>query len=429
MTAVGFLASSELLGGGSNEPDDELFEALRGKGIRPKSQIGSVIILNSGGAAVGRMMTRRMIKLSDSFVAERWRQSTEGSQTDTKRARKDPVKEEDPGLFREESRSSLEEAQRMARDRLNNIRLCSPTDYESLDHTLSYIVPAMINDIRHNGRAPLSLIILDDLPSLLIEEDLSTSQKEFTLRRSRIVCETADRLKRLSMAGNESTACAAAIIVMNQVVDAMAKNKVFQSILLPKAWTRHQRSEGCPPLSSAFQDGFFNGILASADIRTLTDARVDFANGRDEEEAISRVSATSKVAALGYSWVNCINVRIMLSRTRKTIRRNGSDRVAVRRAVSVINPFAKAGQGWDPHVEYVILAEGVRSLYCMPCNFVLHANGLQDEEALWSSFDADLKPIDTEEVVGSIEQATMDIEDDYLWALGSSDLGDDLGLP
>jgi hypothetical protein len=427
-TAVGFLPSAEEKGRGSSEGDDELYEALQGRGIRPRSQTGSVVILNSGGIAVGRMMTRRMLNLCDSLVAERWRQSTEGSQTEAKRPKRSLVKEEETGLFREDSRSSLKEAQQMARTRLNNIKLCSPTDYESLDHILVYILPALIEDIRQHGRAPLSLIILDDLPSLLIEEGVSTSQKEFTLRRSRIVCEIADRLKRLAMAGGELVTSAAAIMVMNQVVDAMARNKVFLPLLLPKAWTNHQRPDGSPPLSSAFQDGYFNGILASADIKTLTEARIDFANGRDEEEAISRVSATSKVAALGYSWVNCINVRIMLTRTRKTVRRNGNDKLAVRRAVCVINPFAKAGQGWDPHVEYVVLPEGVRSLSTLPPEAILPTGSLDEEDALWSSFDADFKPNDTEEVVDSIEQARLDIEDEYLWALGS-DLDDDLELP
>jgi hypothetical protein len=420
-----------------SEEDDDLYEALGGRGIRSKSETGCVAILNSGGAAVGRMMIRRMVELTNFLVEERWKlgnEKREASQTLKRRKTNSAEEDEKAGLFREDGkRSSLEEAQQMAKARLlDNIKLCSPKDYESLEHTVSYFLPALIEGIRQQGKAPLTLVILDDLPTMLIEEGDSINQKEHTLRRSRFVCEIADRLKRLSVTeGGSNLNSAVAILVMNQVVDAMARNKkLFLPLLLPTADPEDnddEISEGPPPLSSAFQDGFFNGLLASADERSIADAREDIAQGKDEEEAINRVSSTSKMAALGYSWVNCINVRIMLTRTKRIYKRKGNEKVTIRRAVSVINPFAKAGQGWHPHVEYAVLPEGLKSISTLQSGS--KATNIDDEEAMWSSVDANLEPADVNALIDREEQSKQATdEEEAYWAV-HSDFDDDIELP
>jgi len=204
---------------------------------------------------------------------------------------------------------------------------------------------------------------------------------------------------------------------MNHVIDAFARNQDILKAVIRKAsssssateeedyWTRTAQ----PILSSVHQDGYYNGILATADMNKIRSARRHLASGKDEEEVIESVSSKTKMAALGHSWVNCINVRIMLSRTERPInvydqQKGHGQKLLVRRAVSVLNPFAKAGEGWEPCVEYLIQECGFVSLKrCQIGN--VEVTTLEDEERLWSSFDKDISTADLSSMMDVEEQS------------------------
>lgn len=440
-TALGLLPLEEKQDGdddgdswsSSHLAEDSLYDALRGCGIRPRSDIGGVAILNSGGHAIGHIMIRRMMELTHSLIEERWNRARRSVQGSTKRPRRSSSNSHysSGGVFRKDGnkRSSLEETQHMAKTRLlENIYLASPRDYESLEHALSYILPALIDQLHTKGKAPIKLIIIDDLPQLLVDEGEALKQRDYTLHRSRQLCEISDRLKRFNSLLQYSLPCSAlAILVMNQVVDTFARNhEALLPLLEEQAWSDHRPwlTSGPPPLSSAYQEGYYNGILASADIKVMKEVRAHKAINvevENNEEDIKRVSNSTKMAALGYSWVNCINVRIMLTRTKQSIICTDGSKYNIRRAVSVLNPFAIAGHGWDPHVNYVVQKSGVKALSRLDSQDAADSKEYSDEDRLWSSFDVNFKPDDLHFVIDQQEQFRQDQkDDDELWAALSS---------
>ena len=392
---------------------NDLYAALRGHGIRPLSRAVSVAVLNSGGSAIGQMMTRRMVELTDLLVEERWTSRQADDSTSTVR----PPRSQRSGVFQKEADAySLEETQQLAREQLlSNIHLASPTDYESLEHAVSYALPALSDQLQRQAKARLGLVVVDDLPELLIDEaDASCdSQRGWTVRRSRMVCEISDRLKRLAVHCASPTSPPAAIMVMNQVVDTFARNHDVLLPLLTQTPQEHNVAHAGPtPLSSALQDGFFNGVMASVDVDAIRGVQRALAQSASvDDETVKRVCSTTKMAALGHSWVNCINVRILLARTRQTVGTQDQSLV-VRKAVSVLNPFARAGDGWEPSVEYVIQRRGFTAIcdrHVPPGSSGRSSvyGGLAhesfDEEQLWSSMGADITAADLSSLMDSEE--------------------------
>ncbi|UZJ57493.1 hypothetical protein CBS101457_006813 [Exobasidium rhododendri] len=413
---------------------NDLYTSLRGCGIRPVPLTNSVVFINSGGDTTSRQIIRRMDQMLRIMVEERWVQSRRSSsrKKSTKRPRREGDVGRSSGTFLEEEdcASTLRDAMDQAQKQLwENVHLSSPKDYESLEHVVTYQLPVLSSRIRRQSKVPIGLVIIDDLPSFFIEEndDAATQGKEgWIVKRSRLLCEISDKLKRfaVSCCGDDKTISSpfssTAIMVMNQVIDTFASNAEVLRTAVIGSRSIHMESflQGStrPVLSSSVQEGFYNGVLASVDAFAIEEAQLrlsqskkenQISHDKEEEEVLQFVKSASKMASLGHTWANCINVRIMLAHTKRQVhvkqdRGEGGGRwkrFTLRRAVSVINPFARAGEGGDFCVEYIIQERGFVSLSNCRIRTVL-----DDEEQLWSSFDNEISTADLSSLMDSEEQ-------------------------
>ena len=231
-----------------------------------------------------------------------------------------------------------------AYDMMDNIHTAKATDAESLAALLSYYVPAHIEAVAshaasHTLLPPSSFYLEEDSPSstpppprtpqkpplpirLVIVDSIAApirgahgSDSAGFISRSKELNGVSDSLKRLA-----HVYCCA-VVVVNQVSAVfsrpMGPNSAHESYHLPRE------------LYNRFQSPHFSG------------------------------EKSGNAAALGPSWTNSINARIMLSRTKR--RTSGEPGVkegtAVRLATLVFSPCAPRAS-----IEFVVDEEGVRSL-------------------------------------------------------------------
>lgn len=222
-------------------------------------------------------------------------------------------------------------------DFLDNVHIVKAQDAETLDSLLSFGVPAQIehlHDAATNGLLllpssipspsertssphpplPIKLLVIDSIGALFRGAHHQSSGG--FISRSKEFGQIGDRLKRLAHVYR------LAILVINQVSDVFEHAPSFPPSLRPTSSpTRrpHEQHSLPPLLYSRYQVPHFSG----------------------------QSPGMEKQAALGYSWSNIVNARIMLSRTE-----GGRRRMEV-----VFGPGVARGR-----VEFELEEEGLRSV-------------------------------------------------------------------
>lgn len=188
---------------------------------------------------------------------------------------------------------------------LDNIHTNRTTDVEALDHALSFVLPVMLrsHSPRPSDRLPLMgetptreqnetgskkpirLLILDSITALLRGSETSfTSSAAGLTQRSRYLCLISDKLKALAVEFE------LAVVVINQVTDVFSR---------PPPTQAHFTSIQSSSYSQFYGDGPEPPMLYSTQARWFS----------------GQSSSLQKEASLGIVWANCVNVRVMLSRT------------------------------------------------------------------------------------------------------------------
>lgn len=399
-----------------------VFRALKGYGMKERGARSSIAILTPDGSGAGLMMTRRLCEMCDYAIRERWygMRAQQAKQCETQQ-QQEPSDRPTFGAGRFHDPDDVEVVDELVVDLerliaiskallLKNVHFLSIKSYDEVDHAISYMLPALADQLASTTQSPLQLIILDDLPAMLLGAE-PAGQMQRAVHRSQMICELSDKLRRLALycagpAGHESSA--AAIVLGNHVVDSFERTKELAIPVLRSIWEKSQRhsssGEGYalfdaagdpPPLQADQQELFFSGVLSSAHPTLLGRARsrAVFRQGggptgkMSEEEIWNSVASGLKMAALGYQWANCISVRLMLHRTAKRIDwarvQDGSMKPLedwedeegyeedekerqkmhnVRRAVLIKSPFVQSGALYEPSVDFVVLGRGIRSV-------------------------------------------------------------------
>ena len=179
-------------------------------------------------------------------------------------------------------------------------------------------------------------------------------------------------------------------------------------------------------LSLPFQELQFAGVLANlGNIGFVRQAK------SSKAELIEDLMSDTQMASMGLSWVNGINVRIMLSVSAQKIPlprqqhfRLGDSNLprkhlfGVRRATAVLNPFSPTQIGTQSNsMEYIICPSGVHSLKTLGADLdesVVETNVQQgeDEESLWKSIGDDCDFNDAE-LDAQMVAATQRIEEEH----------------
>lgn len=303
--------------------------------------------------------------------------------------------------------------------------------------------------------APLRLIILDSLPAVFYAEQLASMNA--MVARSKALCNISDGLKRVASVGrNEDGTGGAAVIVVNHVSDAFEKDVAFLQAVAATATTagraesrsnttststsqsqssqsrrsgpppRPPRNEP-PPLIFAQQAPFFSGLLSS-----FHGSRIDDGHSTQLQLAPPRSEGfpTLKQAALGQVWNNCINARIMINKTGAYVHLPPRMR-AEHNGKSTPLPLCKLSVVFAPHLPpneaaLVIAQQGICSLSISDVQgHLVHPRRERDddyhgddtaqphtqrsrrfseeEDAVWTQFDRDVKGEDLEAVMGQFE--------------------------
>lgn len=262
-------------------------------------------------------------------------------------------------------------------DLLDHILSHSVENITLLEHALNYKLPHILrarnglSQTQHaaNGAAgkarllvkPIRLLIIDSITALIrgAEGNYANSTSMGLTERSRHLCAVADRLKHLA------TEFGLAVLVINQVSDVFARPPVQSST--PTAPSSSQM------LSQFYTDGPEPPMLYATQSRWFS----------------GQTATLQKEASLGIVWANAVNVRVMLSQTkrrrhlgvqdlkRKKRKPNGTHvgaqpdeepdtvdpviddtaRTLIRRAQVVFSPFVPPAT-----VDFVITETGIHSL-------------------------------------------------------------------
>ncbi|PWZ03840.1 P-loop containing nucleoside triphosphate hydrolase protein [Testicularia cyperi] len=272
---------------------------------------------------------------------------------------------------------------------LANLHIACVADIEALDHAVKYSLPATITKIAEQRQdekpfdtdmvlpEPVGVIVVDNVPSLF-QEDPVASDIDSLAQRSKMLAQVADALKQLN-AGR-------AVIVINHVIDAFGADKDFarrfvlegaQRIRISRPRDPAQRtaqgasgtaeqngvrpSVSVPdhpaPLGYVAQSAFFNGLVASipptlAETISMSAHSRASVGGAGEANESPLYVLSPKTAQLGHNWINNVNVRLYLSKTRGRVpdpsvvsQQSNSDTASkarlltVRKAAVVFNAF------------------------------------------------------------------------------------------
>lgn len=255
---------------------------------------------------------------------------------------------------------------------LDNIHTSRIGDIDSLEHTLQFIIPHMLESRRFGthsplkgelatdesseerrapGQKPIRVLVIDSITALLRGETETSSMG--LVQRSRHLCTVADRLKALAVEYD------LAVVVVNQVSDVF-----FADRNMP------------PPSSHA------SSSQASALDEGNPQPLPPMLYGTQARLFSGQSPGVAKEASLGIVWANAVNVRIMLARTGRR-RKLAEDDILhgkkrktdagaatvplglefddkptlVRRLHVVFSPFSCPGM-----LDYVIMPSGIHSL-------------------------------------------------------------------
>ncbi|TYJ54244.1 hypothetical protein B9479_005088 [Cryptococcus floricola] len=263
-------------------------------------------------------------------------------------------------------------------------------DVDALEHTLSYVIPPLLESrIIASSRPsasgnpsaiPVRLLVLDSLTALLrggstAPSDKPTAPSSLSLtERSKHLCIVTDLLKALAVKYD------LAVVVINQVSDVFIRNPSNT----PPSGNHGTPVTGEPPSSGWNQTQPFGpGMTASFS----SDSEPPMTYARQSRWFSGQTEVLQKEASLGLVWANGVNVRVMLSRTgrrrmlyqsdlRPAKRRRGGDDedvedgqagagvevdkaepTLIRRLHVVFSPFSQSAT-----IDYAITPSGVHSL-------------------------------------------------------------------
>lgn len=177
---------------------------------------------------------------------------------------------------------------------------------------------------------PIRLIILDSITALFRGGDTPFSSTSAGLaQRSKYLCSIADKLKALAVEFN------IAILVINQVSDVFSRapaptstpTSAKPSTPAPVPLTQYQASQ---PSSSYDQHQFY---AEGPEPPMLYATQARWFSGQTD--------VLAKEASLGIVWANCVNVRVMLSRT-------GRRRRVEKEKLSLPSGTKRPRKGYDP---------------------------------------------------------------------------------
>lgn len=440
-------------------PNDSLYNILQGVGVSPSNQQRSVVLITFDGQAEQATLIWRMQQMCDAMIEERYLLVEQDRKTKEQEAQKqiqnqqgntrNPKRRKGTFASIEQRKFTLQEARNIAQNTLlRNVKLDSPRSYNMLNHTIMLKVPALIEDTASLGIPPLGLIVLDDLTRVINEgADLIRGLYNggVAVARSHICCELSDNLKRLAMIDRNNQS---AVMVINHVIDPQDRHKEAirtwleskidemtsstqngmpidatqkQPTLRPQPTPKGQDAS----LSLPFQELQFAGILANlGDIGFARYAK------SSKAELINDLMSDTQMASLGLSWVNGINVRVMLSVSPQKIplprlqhfrlgdsNLPGKHLFGVRRATAVLNPFSPIQIGAQISVDYIICPSGVHSLKTLGMDLeesVIETveEYREDEEKLWRSVGDDYG-LDETELDAEMLAATQRIEEEH----------------
>ncbi|KAL9938871.1 hypothetical protein V8E36_002590 [Tilletia maclaganii] len=377
-----------------------------------------VAILTPHGETAASSVINRLVELAKAFPRDASRFGRNGERRLDQSLDTDPANKEVP--------------QHVARV-LRNVHVACLQDADALDHALAYTLPGLQDRLRSSDSpdlGPLELVIVDGLPAFLQENAAGQNVYQNRSLRAKLLCSIADRLRALCVSGFRARSEEAthkngsqelpsplpglAVLTVNHVTDAFERETaIVRAVLqeghiaihdlqigvvhdeLKDTWSPTlaiaAESATTPPLAFDLQSLHSSGVLSTlpssvgaAGVRSHRDA-----SGQDMpidlDDYARALKGRLKLAQLGNVWTNCINARLVLSRTArrvpisiipdchlwspvqdtdKTSRKKAHLRVLpVRRASLAFSPFAPSGIVSGADTDYVVTSSrGFRSI-------------------------------------------------------------------
>lgn len=415
--------------------NESLFDILQGVGVNQSQHQRSVVLITFNGESEQATLVWRMQQMCDSMIEERYlmaqqyramKAKEDYRNTNIPPNERQKQKRRRKGGFasHEQRHYTLQEVQELARKiLLQNIDLDNPLSYNMLNHTITSKLPLRIEERLREGKPSVGLIALDDLTRVINEgADLIRGQFNgvVALARSHLCCELSDNLKRLAVINKVSQS---AILAINHVIDPQDRHKEairawleskidemtsstrksitidptqFQAMIKPQTTPKGQDAF----LNLAFQEIQFAGILANLkNIEIFKSFK-----SSSKAELVEDLMSETQMASMGLSWVNGINVRIMLSVSaqkvslspQQSFRLGHTDLsrkhlFGIRKATVILNPFSPIQFGAQSGIDYIICPSGVHSIRTLDMmgleERVIETKDEQceDEEDLWRS--------------------------------------------
>ncbi|WFD44491.1 hypothetical protein MPSI1_003159 [Malassezia psittaci] len=221
---------------------------------------------------------------------------------------------------------------------LRNISIACAFSYETAQHVLCYMLPAMILRFLEQSHdqhtpPPIALVAIDSIPPLLQHDMLQQDSESISISptaRAAKLHALAEQLRDIALGSAEKIA----VVVVNHVSDAFDQDRAYvrQAIAKNLLGSESPMEKPYPaihtthilPLSYATQAVHFSGLLSSVQHR----------------------DSHLKTAQLGLVWANCINARFLLTHTLSHSK--------LRRLSVVFAPNAPANR----HVDFSIESRG-----------------------------------------------------------------------
>ncbi|CAD6888448.1 unnamed protein product [Tilletia controversa] len=407
------LALHTVLGIKADEPDVRWDPSRRPSGVA---------ILTPHGAAAASSLISRLVELATALPHCRSRNEREGDGRGGRRQNGDSLVSGNKG---EEPTSEHVDVV------LRNVHVACLGDADALDHALAYTLPGLQQRLQtcdERSKGPLELIIIEGLPAFLQDDTVDMNKFSGRFMRAKLLCSIADKLRCLSLnararartgGSNRATtdSCVRhedygpAILVINHVSDAFDREAAIvravlqegyigvhelqpqatvpaQERTLPSTLTISAQSAMDPPLAFDLQSIHSSGLLSTipssvgaAGIRPQRDA-----SGHelplDLDDFARALKGRVKFAQLGNVWTNCLNARLVLSRTSRRVptsiipstwqtdkdvdKRKPKTQLRVlpvRRASLAFSSFTPSGIGSHANLDFVITSgRGLQSI-------------------------------------------------------------------
>ncbi|KAK0555764.1 DNA repair protein rhp57 [Tilletia horrida] len=300
---------------------------------------------------------------------------------------------------------------------LRNIHIACLQDADALEHALAFTLPGLENRLQaqcqpHIG--PLALVIIEGLPVFLQDDAVDLNKVQGRQTRTRLLCSIADRLRSLCHSPRLTTRHSEADQVDYYGPAVLVSNHVSDAFERETAIVRAALQEGCipvhdlefgvgegygapsanlmtsadagdePPLAVDLQSQHFTGLLSTIPTSVgATGLRPQRDNSGQDlpfqlHDFARALKGRLKIAQLGNVWANCVNTRLVLSRTARrvpasvvphhsewsAVRNDDTDEdqkpqshfrvLQVRHASVAFSPFTASGLNSKAEVDFVI---------------------------------------------------------------------------